>query len=64
MRAVGSAWILFIKIPGTAQGLPAIEEAVFAGVPINVTLLFSAEQYLAAAEAWLCEASSAGSRPT
>lgn len=44
---------LFIKIPGTTQGLPAIEEAVFAGVPVNVTLLFSAEQYLAAAEAYL-----------
>jgi transaldolase len=44
---------VFIKIPGTAQGLPAIEEAVFAGVPINVTLLFSREQYLAAAEAYL-----------
>src|SRR5262249_34087342 len=44
---------LFIKIPGTAQGLPAIEEAVFAGVPINVTLLFSREQYLAAAEAFM-----------
>jgi transaldolase len=44
---------LFIKIPGTKEGLPAIEEAIFAGVPINVTLLFSREQYLAAAEAWL-----------
>jgi len=44
---------LFIKIPGTRQGLPAIEEAIFAGVPINVTLLFSREQYLAAAEAFL-----------
>ena len=44
---------LFIKIPGTVEGLPAIEEAVFAGVPINVTLLFSAEQYVAAAEAYL-----------
>ena len=44
---------LFIKIPGTKQGLPAIEEAIFAGVPINVTLLFSREQYLAAAEAFL-----------
>ena len=42
---------LFIKIPGTKEGLPAIEEAIFAGVPINVTLLFSREQYLAAAEA-------------
>jgi transaldolase len=44
---------LYIKIPGTKQGLPAIEEAIFAGVPINVTLLFSREQYLAAAEAFL-----------
>src|SRR5258708_4816522 len=42
----------YIKIPGPAQGLPAIEEAIFAGVPINVTLLFSREQYLAAAEAF------------
>jgi transaldolase len=44
---------LFIKIPGTKEGLPAIEEAIFAGVPINVTLLFSREQYVAAAEAFL-----------
>ena len=44
---------LFIKIPGTAEGLPAIEEAIFAGVPVNVTLLFSREQYVAAAEAYL-----------
>src|SRR6059036_1683282 len=44
---------LFIKIPGTTEGLPAIEEAIFAGVPINVTLLFSDGQYLAAAEAFL-----------
>jgi transaldolase len=44
---------LFIKIPGTPEGLPAIEAAIFAGVPINVTLLFSREQYLAAAEAYL-----------
>jgi transaldolase len=43
----------FIKIPGTAEGLPAIEEAIFAGIPINVTLLFSREHYLAAAEAYL-----------
>ena len=43
----------FIKIPGTPQGIPAIEESIFAGVPINVTLLFSREQYLAAAEAYL-----------
>jgi transaldolase len=44
---------LFIKIPGTKEGLPAIEEAIFTGVPINVTLLFSREQYVAAAEAYL-----------
>jgi transaldolase len=44
---------LFIKIPGTAEGLPAIEEAIFAGVPVNVTLLFSREHYLAAAGAYL-----------
>jgi len=43
---------LFIKIPGTREGLPAIEEAVFAGIPVNVTLLFSREQYVAAAEAF------------
>jgi len=44
---------LYIKIPGTKEGLPAIEEAIFAGVPVNVTLLFSREQYLAAAEAYM-----------
>jgi len=44
---------VFIKIPGTPEGLPAIEEAIFAGVPINVTLLFSVEQYVAAAEAYM-----------
>src|SRR6266853_2440692 len=44
---------LFIKIPGTKEGLPAIEEAIFAGITINVTLLFSTEQYVAAAEAFL-----------
>src|SRR5258706_10030045 len=44
---------LLIKIPGTKEGLPAIEEVIFAGVPINVTLLFSPEQYLAAADAFL-----------
>ncbi|HEV2382271.1 MAG TPA: transaldolase [Terriglobia bacterium] len=44
---------LFIKIPGTKEGLPAIEESIFAGVPINVTLLFSREHYVAAAEAFL-----------
>jgi len=44
---------LLIKIPGTREGLPAIEAAIFAGIPINVTLLFSREQYLAAADAYL-----------
>jgi transaldolase len=44
---------LMIKIPGTPEGLPAIEEAIFAGIPINVTLLFSREHYFAAAEAFL-----------
>jgi len=44
---------LFIKIPGTEAGLPAIEESIFAGIPINVTLLFSADHYLAAADAYM-----------
>ena len=44
---------LFVKIPGTPEGIPAIEESIFAGVPINVTLLFSREHYLAAAEAYM-----------
>src|SRR6266700_1036439 len=44
---------LLIKIPGTKEGLPAIEEAIFAGVPVNVTLLFSREQYVAAAQAFM-----------
>jgi len=44
---------LFIKIPGTREGVPAIEEAIFAGVPVNVTLLFSREHYVAAAEAYI-----------
>jgi transaldolase len=44
---------LFIKIPGTEQGLPAVEETIFAGVPVNITLLFSSEQYLAAADAYM-----------
>jgi transaldolase len=44
---------LFIKIPGTKEGLPAIEEAIFRGIPINVTLLFSTDHYLAAADAYL-----------
>jgi transaldolase len=44
---------LLIKIPGTKEGLPAIEEAIFAGIPVNVTLLFSDDQYLAAADAFM-----------
>jgi transaldolase len=44
---------LFVKIPGTPAGIPAIEEAIYEGVPINVTLLFSREQYLASAEAYM-----------
>jgi transaldolase len=53
LHARGQRPNLFIKIPGTKEGLPAIEEAIFAGIPINVTLLFSAEQYLAAADAYM-----------
>jgi transaldolase len=53
LRSRGGVANLFIKIPGTREGLPAIEAAIFEGVPINVTLLFSREQYLAAAEAYL-----------
>src|SRR5579863_8844179 len=44
---------VFIKIPGTKEGLPAIEEAIYAGIPVNVTLLFSREHYVAAADAYL-----------
>jgi len=44
---------LFIKIPGTPQGLSAIEDAIFAGIPVNVTLLFSRDQYLKAARAYM-----------
>jgi len=53
LQARGGRPNLFIKIPGTKEGVPAIEEAIFAGVPVNVTLLFSSEQYLAAAAAYL-----------
>ena len=53
LYAQGDRPNLFIKIPGTREGLPAIEEAIFSGVPVNVTLLFSSEQYAAAAEAYL-----------
>jgi transaldolase len=44
---------LFIKIPGTPEGLPAIEDSIFAGVPVNVTLLFSTDQYVKAADAYM-----------
>jgi transaldolase len=53
LSARGARPNLFMKIPGTREGIPAIEEAIFAGVPINVTLLFSREQYIAAAEAYI-----------
>ncbi len=53
LRARAARPNVFIKIPGTKEGLPAIEEAIFAGVPVNVTLLFSREQYLAAADAFI-----------
>jgi transaldolase len=52
-RRQGGRPNLYVKIPGTAAGIPAIEESIFDGVPINVTLLFSREQYLAAAEAYI-----------
>src|SRR5450755_4709583 len=53
LRARAERPNLFVKIPGTPEGVPAIEESIFAGVPVNVTLLFSREQYLASAEAYL-----------
>jgi transaldolase len=53
LRAKADKPNLFIKIPGTHQGLPAIEEAIFRGVPVNVTLLFSPEHYIAAADAYM-----------
>ena len=53
LHTAGGRPNLFIKIPGTPEGIPAIEDAIFAGVPINVTLLFSREQYLAAAGAYI-----------
>jgi transaldolase len=53
LRARAARPNVFIKIPGTKEGLPAIEEAIFAGIPVNVTLLFSREQYTAAADAFL-----------
>ncbi len=53
LRARAARPNVFIKIPGIKESLPAIEEAIFAGVPVNVTLLFSREQYLAAADAFM-----------
>ncbi len=53
LHADAQCFNLFIKIPGTAAGLSAIEETIFAGVPVNVTLLFSREHYIAAAEAYM-----------
>ena len=53
LRAQAHRSNLFIKIPGTSEGIAAIEESIFAGVPVNVTLLFSSAQYIAAAEAYL-----------
>lgn len=53
LRAQAHRHNLFIKIPGTREGLTAIEESIFAGVPVNVTLLFSSAQYIAAADAYL-----------
>ena len=53
LRAQTHRHNVFIKIPGTKEGLAAIENAIFAGVPVNVTLLFSSGQYTAAAEAYL-----------
>jgi len=53
LRARAARPNVFIKIPGTKEGLPAVEEAIFAGIPVNVTLLFSREQYLASADAFM-----------
>lgn len=53
LHGEGERHNLYIKIPGTPAGLPAIEESIFAGIPINVTLLFDSEQYLAAADAYM-----------
>ena len=53
IHAAGQRDNLFVKIPGTPEGIPAIEEAIFLGIPVNVTLLFSCAQYVAAAEAYL-----------
>jgi transaldolase len=53
LRARAQRPNVFIKIPGTRAGIPAIEQSIFAGVPVNVTLLFSREQYIVAAEAYM-----------
>ncbi|HEY4372764.1 MAG TPA: transaldolase [Burkholderiales bacterium] len=53
LRGLAQCENLLIKIPGTAEGAQAIEESIFAGVPVNVTLLFSTEQYLASAHAYI-----------
>lgn len=53
LHAAAQRTNLFIKIPGTPEGVPAIEASIFAGVPVNVTLLFSRDQYVAAAQAYL-----------
>ena len=53
LRRAAARENLFVKIPGTPEGVQAIEESIFGGVPINVTLLFSAQQYLAVAEAYM-----------
>ncbi|MDE2247209.1 MAG: transaldolase [Pseudomonadota bacterium] len=53
IHAAGQRDNLFVKIPGTPEGIPAIEEAIFLGIPVNVTLLFSCDHYLAAAEAYM-----------
>jgi len=53
LRSAAARDNLFVKIPGTPEGVHAIEESIFSGVPINVTLLFSAQQYLAVAEAYM-----------
>jgi transaldolase len=53
LHAKGERENLFIKIPGTPAGTEAIEESIFAGIPINVTLLFDDQQYLAAADAYM-----------
>jgi transaldolase len=53
IHRLGARPNLYVKIPGTPEGVPAIEQSIFDGVPVNVTLLFSREQYLASAEAYL-----------